>query len=182
MSRENQRPIDKLVMHRAVVPCQPSGVVPGRSRPHPMPRDAASGDTAAITFVSDPSIISQPPINAEGNITEMVTDGQPDTFVAVREVSTPTECPQLPPDPSRVEALSNGDIAVVDAQVPTTKAQCKNGGWKQFGFKNQGRCVAFVILSSSLLGWSWNPHRNGDSEERRLPESNRCKRLCRHSG
>ena len=39
-----------------------------------------SGDTATITFVSDPSIISQPPINAEGNITVMVTDGQPDTF------------------------------------------------------------------------------------------------------
>lgn len=52
-----------------------------------------SGDTATITFVSDPSIISQPPINAEGNITVMVTDGQPDTFVAGPRVSTPTECP-----------------------------------------------------------------------------------------
>ena len=31
--------------------------------------------------------------------------------------------------------------------LPTTKAQCKNGGWKQFGFKSQGRCVAFVILT-----------------------------------
>jgi hypothetical protein len=27
---------------------------------------------------------------------------------------------------------------------PTSKAQCKRGGWKQFGFKNQGRCIAFV--------------------------------------
>jgi hypothetical protein len=27
---------------------------------------------------------------------------------------------------------------VIDAQpLPTTKDQCKNGGWKQFGFKNQ---------------------------------------------
>ena len=29
--------------------------------------------------------------------------------------------------------------------VPTTKAQCKKGGWKTFGvFKNQGDCVSFV--------------------------------------
>jgi DNA-binding beta-propeller fold protein YncE len=29
-------------------------------------------------------------------------------------------------------------------RVPTTKNQCKHGGWKQFGFKNQGQCIAFV--------------------------------------
>ena len=29
--------------------------------------------------------------------------------------------------------------------VPTSKAQCKNGGWKNFPqFKNQGDCVSFV--------------------------------------
>ena len=29
--------------------------------------------------------------------------------------------------------------------LPTTKDQCKNGGWKAFGiFKNQGECVSFV--------------------------------------
>ena len=28
---------------------------------------------------------------------------------------------------------------------PTTKAQCKHGGWKNFPqFKNQGRCVSYV--------------------------------------
>jgi hypothetical protein len=27
---------------------------------------------------------------------------------------------------------------------PQTKADCKNGGYKEFGFKNQGRCIAFV--------------------------------------
>ena len=30
------------------------------------------------------------------------------------------------------------------ARVPTSKRQNKHGGWKQFSFKNQGRCVAFV--------------------------------------
>jgi hypothetical protein len=40
-----------------------------------------------------------------------------------------------------------GDFVVTDApSVPTTKDQCKNGGWKRYGtrFKNQGQCVAFV--------------------------------------
>jgi hypothetical protein len=117
-----------------------------------------SGDTATITFVSDPSIISQPPINAEGNITVTVTDDQPDTFASGGQASTPTECPQSPPDTSGVEQLSNGDITVVDAQAPTAKAQCKNGGWKEFGFKNQGRCVAFVILSKVCDAFARHGH------------------------
>ncbi len=32
-------------------------------------------------------------------------------------------------------------------RLPTTTAQCMNGGWKQFGFQSQGRCVAFVVLT-----------------------------------
>ena len=31
--------------------------------------------------------------------------------------------------------------------TPTTKDQCKNGGWQSFNspaFKNQGQCVSFV--------------------------------------
>jgi hypothetical protein len=28
--------------------------------------------------------------------------------------------------------------------VPTSKSQCKNGGWRDFGFKNQGQCIRFV--------------------------------------
>lgn len=27
---------------------------------------------------------------------------------------------------------------------PTTKADCKNGGWEEYGFKNQGQCIRFV--------------------------------------
>jgi hypothetical protein len=39
-----------------------------------------------------------------------------------------------------------GDIVVVDVTpLPTSKDQCKNGGWRTFGvFKNQGACVSFV--------------------------------------
>jgi hypothetical protein len=30
--------------------------------------------------------------------------------------------------------------------MPTSKEQCKHGGWKNFGglFKSQGQCVSFV--------------------------------------
>jgi hypothetical protein len=38
-------------------------------------------------------------------------------------------------------------LAITDAQppLPTSKDQCKDGGWRNFtGFKNQGQCVAFV--------------------------------------
>jgi hypothetical protein len=40
----------------------------------------------------------------------------------------------------------SGDVVVTDAKaLPTSRDQCKNGGWKSFGvFKNQGDCVSFV--------------------------------------
>ncbi|MDQ4133997.1 MAG: PQQ-binding-like beta-propeller repeat protein [Actinomycetota bacterium] len=36
---------------------------------------------------------------------------------------------------------SDGDTAV----LPSTKDQCKDGGHEDFGFKNQGECVSFVV-------------------------------------
>jgi hypothetical protein len=42
--------------------------------------------------------------------------------------------------------FDTGDIVVADAPpFPTTKGQCKNGGWRNFpGFRNQGDCVSLV--------------------------------------
>jgi hypothetical protein len=55
------------------------------------------------------------------------------------------------PDPTLISTIpliqiTSGDITVVDAPpLPTSKEQCKNGGWRNFGvFKNQGDCVSFV--------------------------------------
>ena len=40
--------------------------------------------------------------------------------------------------------------------LPTSKAQCKNGGWKTYTvFKNQGDCVSFVATGGK------NPPANG---------------------
>ena len=65
----------------------------------------------------------------------------------------PTSCPSptdedlvpFPFIPIRPQPIEAGDITVVDAQpLPTSKDQCKNGGWRQYGFLNQGQCVRFV--------------------------------------
>ena len=36
-------------------------------------------------------------------------------------------------------------IAVRGPGVPTSKNPCQHGGWRNFGFSNQGQCVAFVV-------------------------------------
>ena len=41
----------------------------------------------------------------------------------------------------------NGQTVVVEVGPPTSKAQCKNGGWQTFNnpsFRNQGQCVSYV--------------------------------------
>lgn len=61
----------------------------------------------------------------------------------------PSICPRpgdLSPSQPPYTVISTGNLTVVDAHpFPTTKAQCQNGGWRDFpGFKNHGQCVAFV--------------------------------------
>jgi hypothetical protein len=60
----------------------------------------------------------------------------------------------LPPLPEGLRVLILGgpsaqDFTVTDAQAfPTSKDECKNGGWRDFpGFRNQGDCVSFVARS-----------------------------------
>ena len=43
--------------------------------------------------------------------------------------------------------VAEGDILVTEAPrpVPTTKDQCRDGGWRDFAiFQNQGQCIAYV--------------------------------------
>ena len=77
--------------------------------------------------------------------TVQVTDNQPDTFDAIPTGRAPTDCSPLAPT-GFGGPVSQGDITVVEAPpLPTSKDQCKNGGWRDFGvFKNQGDCVSFV--------------------------------------
>jgi hypothetical protein len=44
------------------------------------------------------------------------------------------------------DAFDNGFKTYVTVLLPTGKAQCKKGGWRNYPqFKNQGRCVRFVV-------------------------------------
>jgi hypothetical protein len=81
--------------------------------------------------------------------------------------------PILPPD------LGGGDLPVTGwtgsayyaggyrvaltgtrACLPTTKEECKNGGWHDFGFEDEGECIAFVNHAhdcSALAGHEHHP-------------------------
>ncbi|SRR6266550_3124932 len=47
--------------------------------------------------------------------------------------------------------------------VPTTKEQCMNGGWQQFGFKNQGQCVSFVVSHQHGHGYGYGGNGGGSN-------------------
>jgi hypothetical protein len=103
---------------------------------------AVNGDTATIGFTSQIDFFG-------ATIIVEVVDDQPDTWAFTLPNRPPTDCSPLSDAPEVHRGpLSSGDFTVVDAQVPTTKDQCKGDGWKQFGFKNQGQCVAFVNHAS----------------------------------
>ncbi len=70
-----------------------------------------------------------------------------DNLIVLLTAVPPSTCPANSVDYGPGDVASAGEITVIDAQpVPTSKDQCKHGGWRTFGetFKNQGQCVAFV--------------------------------------
>jgi hypothetical protein len=83
-----------------------------------------------------------------GIVTIQVVDGQPDLFDMPAVLRAPTDCSPAGFSTGLGGPVIPGDIKVVDAQPPpTTMDQCKGEGWKQFGFANQGLCLAFVNRS-----------------------------------
>jgi hypothetical protein len=48
-----------------------------------------------------------------------------------------------PDDPTPYTVTDTEDISVVGC-VPTTKEQCKKGGWRDFGYPDQGTCISAV--------------------------------------
>jgi hypothetical protein len=100
---------------------------------------AVNGNTATISFPSQMDF-------APDTFTVEVVDDQPDTWAISGPFPSrpPTDCPPIPPGADTRRPLSSGDFTVIDSQPPTTLGQCLNGGWKQFGFANQGLCLAYV--------------------------------------
>lgn len=81
-------------------------------------------------------------------ITFQVTDnaglGVPDVIEGIPTGRSPADCSPL--GGGVVDEVLSGDIVVVEAPaLPTSKEQCKKGGWRAFEiFRNQGDCVSFV--------------------------------------
>jgi hypothetical protein len=77
-------------------------------------------------------------------------------------VTAPSVCPVVRPPGVPLQATFAVDfddwhIVVIDTVVrPTSKDECRNGGWRTFGvFKNQGDCVSFVATGGK------NPPKTG---------------------
>jgi hypothetical protein len=93
-------------------------------------------------------------LNVNGNVALLTVQSSVFGAVGVRIMDLPTgdTLEGLPGDgcptalPSYVQLQFSGDLVVVDGRaLPTSKDECKKGGWQTFGvFKNQGDCVSFV--------------------------------------
>ena len=119
-----------------------------------------AGDTAIIGFTGKIFAFVVPQGVFTSGLFRVVDRGGPDssldTFQIARgafsetPIPGPRDCSAFPgsfSDIGQVSVNEVGDIVVHDAPaLPTSKEQCRNGGWRNFGntFKNQGECVAFA--------------------------------------
>jgi hypothetical protein len=104
---------------------------------------------ASCLSVTDNVATFNIPGTSFGLITFRATDnaglGVPDLIEGIPTGRVPSDCSPLTSSVVSGSVLT-GDVVVVDAPpFPTSKDECKNGGWRNFpGFKNQGDCVSFV--------------------------------------
>jgi hypothetical protein len=95
---------------------------------------AVKGNTATMNVASN-----------LGLVTLEVTDSPSgDVIRAALTGRSPSDCSALG---AAIELrVVSGGVTVMDAPpLPTSKDQCKNGGWQTYGvFKSQGGCVSFV--------------------------------------
>lgn len=119
---------------------------------------AATYNGSTVALYLDGALAASAPVT-----TVIKYDGSPVTIGADYDIFGAAGSPGAVPDagwPGLIDdaeihskALSAAEIAQLAAEPPpppppgddpTTKDDCKNGGWLQFGFKNQGQCVRFL--------------------------------------
>jgi hypothetical protein len=107
-----------------------------------------SGPASCLAVRDNVATFNIQTTSAFGQVTFEVTDnaglGLPDVISGIPTTRSAGDCSPLSGAVSGT--VSSGDVVVVDAPpLPTSKDQCKKGGWRDFGvFKNQGDCVSFV--------------------------------------
>jgi hypothetical protein len=111
---------------------------------------AVSGHVAVVGFTG----ILQPADEPVAGLVRVTDGGGPGsaedtfelTFLSGFPAPTAPDCTAPYPPGGTVHLNDRGDLIVTDSPaLPTSKDQCKNGGWRSYGvFRNQGDCVSFV--------------------------------------
>lgn len=108
-----------------------------------------------VTFFGGTFLQATMNFPAYGQTTMQISDDtpsqdQPDDVVvsAIGSTRAAADCSPLAFSDANVTGrVTTGDVAFVDVPpLPTRKAQCKHGGWRDFGssFRSQGHCIAYV--------------------------------------
>ena len=72
-----------------------------------------------------------------------VEDGSPDREATTVVAQPPSTCRPLAPVP--LIPIAEGELVVHDARrPPTTREQCRRGGWRQYGFPSRRACIRYV--------------------------------------
>jgi fimbrial isopeptide formation D2 family protein len=102
---------------------------------------------AGLTLVSAEASQADALCTASGNTVECtgLRTSNPTAPFTLTIVATATECGTFTNTASTV--LSSGSVTFTvncPPPLPTTKAQCKKGGYREFGYPDQGTCVSDV--------------------------------------
>jgi hypothetical protein len=108
-----------------------------------------------VTFFGGSFLQATMNLPALGQVTMQISDGgqsqdMPDDVVEslIASPRAATDCSPLSFGDTNVRGrVTSGDVVFVDVPpLPSSKDQCKDGGWRTFGsfFRSQGDCVAFV--------------------------------------
>jgi hypothetical protein len=103
----------------------------------------AAAPTAAMNLVN--------PITGQRVVIQIGGGESGPQLIALFAADSPSDC-SFRTSPTTLAEVISGSIAIVDAPPrPTSKGQCKNGGWRNFGalFRSQGDCVSFVTKGSA---------------------------------
>ena len=121
---------------------------------HNVSDDGTCGLTQATGSLSN----TNPLLDPEG----LQDNGGPTQTIALQPESPAVDlvaedaCPPPETDQRGVQrpqgaACDSGAFELEQQAEPKTKADCKRGGWREFGFNNQGQCVASLQSSVKAI-------------------------------